>query len=139
MGAVRNVDCDMARVNMSRLHEEIEAQLGPRFIGVSTGLGWVRVHLAGEATEEDEAAVKALAAAHDPEVLTAEQQARAQARAAPERARLIPGWAVWDEDEAVEWINSHVTDLASAKQVLTAMARMLVALRDAQWPGLTLE
>jgi hypothetical protein len=38
--------------------------------------------------------------------------------------------------EAVEWINTSVTDLASAKAALKLMARMLIALRDAVMPDL---
>jgi hypothetical protein len=38
--------------------------------------------------------------------------------------------------EAVDWINTSVTDLASAKVALKYMARMLIALRDAVMPEL---
>jgi hypothetical protein len=50
-------------------------------------------------------------------------------RAADEFAAL-PGWATWTADEAAQWIADNVTDLASAKVVLTAMARAIIALRD---------
>jgi len=48
----------------------------------------------------------------------------------------IPGWASWTEAQAVAWIEANVTDLASAKAALTAMARLLVALRNKQFPEL---
>ena len=45
--------------------------------------------------------------------------------------RSLPGWATWTAAEAEGWIQANVTDLASAKVALRAMARMLVMLRDA--------
>lgn len=74
----------------------------------------------------------------------AEQEALANLEAAHQQrqtsaktsARNIPNWATWDEPTTVNWITTNVTDLASAKTVLLAMARLLVALRDAQWPDL---
>ena len=51
-------------------------------------------------------------------------------------AANIPGWASWTEEQVLDWIDDNVTDLASAKTALTAMARMLVALRNKTWPGL---
>lgn len=38
--------------------------------------------------------------------------------------------------QAVDYIEANVTNLASAKAVLRIMARMLIALRDAQFPDL---
>jgi len=84
----------------------------------------------------DEDAAREVLAAHDPDALTPEQAARKTADDAPARAAAIPGWATWDEAQAVAYIENNVKDLASAKIVLVAMARLLVALRDAQWPGL---
>ncbi len=52
------------------------------------------------------------------------------------RAESVPGWATWSEPDTLAWIDENVTDLASAKQALRAMSRMVIALRDAQWPGL---
>jgi len=42
----------------------------------------------------------------------------------------LPGWATWSGDEAATWIETNVTDLASARVALSAMARAIVALRD---------
>ena len=53
-----------------------------------------------------------------------------------QRAGAIPNWATWDEADAVAYIETNVTDLASARTVLVALTRMVVALRDAQWPWL---
>lgn len=71
--------------------------------------------------------------------------------AAKTNAAAIPSWATWDEAEVQAWIDGKfdqttvdaISDLASAKAVigdmataLRAMARMVIALRDAQWPDL---
>ncbi len=42
----------------------------------------------------------------------------------------LPGWATWTAQEAADWIDINVTDLASAKVALSNMARMIVWLRD---------
>lgn len=57
-------------------------------------------------------------------------------RQAEQAAQQIPGWATWDEQRALDWVENNVTDLASAKQAISALARMVIHLRDAQWPGL---
>lgn len=44
--------------------------------------------------------------------------------------KSLPGWATWSATEAETWIQSNVTDLASAKVALKAMAKMLIFLRD---------
>lgn len=84
----------------------------------------------------------------------AEQQEQADAAktaAARQNANNIPGWASWDETEVQEWIDGkfdqttidNVSNMAEAKIVLghmataiSAMARMMLALRDDTWPNL---
>jgi hypothetical protein len=44
--------------------------------------------------------------------------------------RALPGWATWTGAEASDWIDTNVTDLASAKTALVAMAKAIVFLRD---------
>jgi hypothetical protein len=48
----------------------------------------------------------------------------------------IPNWAHWTEAETLSYIDTNVVDLASAKIVLRAMARLLIALRNETWPNL---
>jgi len=48
----------------------------------------------------------------------------------------IPTWATFSADEANDWIETNVTDLASAKAVIQKMAKLLCALRDHNLPGL---
>ena len=42
----------------------------------------------------------------------------------------LPGWATWTANEAESWIESNVTDLASAKIALKAMAKAIIFLRN---------
>lgn len=42
----------------------------------------------------------------------------------------LPGWATWTSQEAVDWVEVNVKDLASAKQCLKAMAKAICYLRD---------
>jgi hypothetical protein len=41
----------------------------------------------------------------------------------------LPGWATWTADQAADYIEANVVDLATAKEVLKKMAMMLVYLR----------
>ena len=61
---------------------------------------------------------------------------RARREGARDEARLAAALRNCTAAQAVEYINSSVTDLASAKAVLRLMARLIVALRDATWPDL---
>lgn len=91
----------------------------------------VIIDYAPEATAQDEIDAEAIKAAHDPTDYEAIVKAGADAQAAN-----IPGWASWTEQETLDWIEANVTDLASAKQALKAMSRMIVALRNKTWPEL---
>ncbi|NIV33097.1 MAG: hypothetical protein GWN58_27710 [Anaerolineae bacterium] len=42
----------------------------------------------------------------------------------------MSGWATWTPAEAAAWIDTHVTDLPTAKQVLTKLATAVIHLRD---------
>jgi len=42
----------------------------------------------------------------------------------------MPDWASWTATEASDWIETNVTDLASAKLVLQKMAMAIIYLRD---------
>lgn len=51
--------------------------------------------------------------------------------------RDIPGYALWTAEEMEDYINTNVTDLASAKVVMVGLAKMIAAIRDELWPNLT--
>ncbi len=53
-----------------------------------------------------------------------------QAEQAADNLEALPGWGSWTSDQAAQWIDQNVVDLASAKQALRAMVRAIVFLRD---------
>lgn len=59
--------------------------------------------------------------------------ARVRKSAAKGEAALATALKTISPAQAVEYINTQVTDLASAKAVLKLMARMLIAMRDEIW------
>ena len=67
---------------------------------------------------------------------TAVDAANAEAAAVSDQAQAridmgnMPGWATWTAAHAVDWVDTNVTDLASAKTALKAMAKAIVYLRD---------
>ena len=126
--------------NLLKLDADLRATLANKIAGVSASGDRVTVHFLTPPTEDEIAQARAIVEAHDPTAKTAEQLAAertaAVRAAADSQAAAVPGWATWTEQQAVDYINTNVTDLAKAKTVLVAMARMMVALRNAQWPGL---
>lgn len=95
------------------------------------------VELPRDPYEVHAAAIEAAIAAHTPDPLYFPADVeRARQAESGEVAAGVPGWATWTEAEATAWIDANVTDLASAKVALTAMARLIVALRNRAWPGL---
>lgn len=74
----------------------------------------------------------------DKEILCAEHT-EVLRKKSDDSARNIPGWAKWSEQEALDYIEQNVTDLKSAKVVLKAMARMILALRDKSFPNIVVE
>lgn len=125
--------------NLELLREELRAAFGDEIAGTSRTPEAFYIVVEDAAPEDIGEQMQAVIDAHDPNALTATQAALAAAKDAPDRAQAIPGWALWDEQQAIDYINETVTDLASAKTVLLAMARLLVAQRDALWPGLGVE
>ena len=125
---------------LEALDAALRAALGSKCAGVSAGKGRIVVHLVGEFDAEDENTAVTIVTNHDMSTRTQRQIDEAAAATTSEQARTnvanIPGWATYTEAQALAWIDTNVTDLASAKRALRAMARMLVALRDAQWPNL---
>jgi hypothetical protein len=48
----------------------------------------------------------------------------------------LPGWATWNCAQSTAWIDTNVTDLASAKLAIKKIACMLIALRNTLYPDL---
>jgi len=42
----------------------------------------------------------------------------------------IPNWSNWTRQQALDWININVTNLATAKTAISALAEMVILLRD---------
>ena len=73
-----SIDNGPARINITALDAALRAELGDGYQGLSTGgADGLRLHLAAEPTPEQLAAAQAIVAAHDPDALTADQQAAA--------------------------------------------------------------
>lgn len=128
-------------INFARLNLDLETAFPARIRGVTYDVAFALITVYAESLSgEEQATVAALIAAHDPDNLTPDQLAAAAteavASAAEGQVRAIPNWATWTEAQTVNYITANVTDLASAKVVLVAMARMLVALRNKSWPNL---
>lgn len=79
-----------------------------------------------------------------PAIRAAEQQEQAEAdkvATAKVEAANIPGWATWSNDEVQAWIDANVqpelqTVAPKTLQMLRSMGRLIVYLRDAEWPNL---
>lgn len=104
-----------------------------------------------EVTHEnaDSGVLDTIIAAHNPAILTPQQQQAVVQASAKTQAAAIPNWATWDEAQVLTWFDTNITNalpaanLAAANVVLgnmataqRAMARMIVALRNAQYPDL---
>jgi hypothetical protein len=137
-----DIELTVGQFNFARFNEDVRAAFAARVRGTTHDAARhvVIVHLDGDLTAAERAQLQTIVDTHDPDALTADQILAAATAAieaaAPERVAAIPGWARWTEQQTVDYLTANVTDLASAKQVLIAMARMLIALRNAQWPHL---
>jgi hypothetical protein len=124
-------------INIRQLYKEL-ANAGISIGGCNEeGIVWAED---GVTEIQDQPEVKKIIKAHkyvDPEIY--EQKLRELRTKSEESAKQIQGWAKWNEQQAVEYIEQNVTDLKSAKIVLKAMARMLLALRDKSFPNIVVE
>jgi hypothetical protein len=73
---------------------------------------------------------------HDHTQLTEGQRLQQIRESGEQSFAALPGWATWTVQEAEDYIETNVTDLASAKVVLKALAKAIVAIRNDRWPGL---
>jgi isopenicillin N synthase-like dioxygenase len=104
-------------INANKLHEELEEALGDVFLGVSTGNSGITLHLAKDATKEQDTLAKAILEAHDATKLTAEQQgirdslgawreSALAGKAPPDLKARIDGWRTLEDAQADlrEWL-----------------------------------
>ena len=96
-----------------------------------------QVHIVGDDIAAAQAAIQAVVDVHVPDPLYFPSDAVRQRRQdADQDVGNIPGWATWTAQEAQDWIDANVTNLATARTAFKAMARMLMALRNKTWPNL---
>ncbi len=97
MGKVHDLLFASKPVNPARLHQEIAAVVGSKFRGVSLGPSGVRAHVemdAGELETTYRDLITPVLAAHNPALLTVEQQKEADRVAIMESLRG-KAWAQW--------------------------------------------
>jgi len=137
---MKNITVTLTKpVNFELLDQEMRARFLARISGLSLrSPDQLTVHFLESWTEDPEL-VDEVIAAHDATQLTPEQEALSTAEETEGRVRARPGWATWTEEQAIQYIQSNVVDLASAKVALVAMARLLVALRNKTWPRLNID
>ncbi len=138
--AIYDLKFTRAEYNLLKLDADLRAAFAGDMAGVTAQGADITVHLLREPTAAEQDQIAAALAAHDPTSKTPAQleaeHVAAVAAAADTNAANIPGWAHWTEKQTVDYITANVTDLASARTVLIAMARMMVALRNKNWPRL---
>jgi hypothetical protein len=150
-----NIAIERYDINIEALDSQLRAEFGVLIFGISTGPYGVIVHCVDTITPAQIAQVEQIVLDHDPSILTAEQIAAAHAAQVEADSYTdivaIPGWAHWDEETVLAWIDAHtsatqvngITDLETARAVLNDMAtqlralsRLCVALRNKVYPGL---
>ena len=127
---------------MARFDADVRAAFAGRISGTTydAGRSVVIVHVIGDLSEADRALLQTVIDTHDPDALTDDQLAAAKVTATLEEAdaqsAAIPGWATWTEAEVLAWIDANVQADTGTKTAMKAMGRMLVALRNKNWPYL---
>ena len=85
---------EVERLNLSLLHDELRAALGPKFVGLTWNGRVLHVHVLDTTAADQRAQVETLVAGHDPDRLTPRQQAERNRRALLAGLRAKP-WAQW--------------------------------------------
>jgi hypothetical protein len=152
---MQNIQISKSGVNTDALDAALRTALGEQVFGISIGPHGVIVHLADDVTPAQIAQAEQIVIDHDPSILTPEQIAAAHAEQVEADSYTdivaIPGWAHWDEETVLTWIDDHtsatqvnaIANLEQAKIVLNDMAtqlralsRLCVALRNKVYPNL---
>lgn len=118
----------LENININKLFQEL---LDAGYIDVGINKRLNKIYANKDEEIQDTSEIQALLQVHDP---TDYVEARQQA--SEDNAKNIPGWATWSEAEMLAKIDNDVVDLASTKKALKAMARMLIALRNKNFPNL---
>ena len=117
-------------INLALLQEELVV-LGN--IGLSTVPSGVVCHVFDIIGNP---AIQAVIDAHDKTGTTSGQSISAVQAGAKAEVQAIPNYATWTTSQANSYIETNVTDLASSKVVLKALANMVIAMRNELYPDL---
>jgi len=100
---VAELEFEKASVNVEKLHQEIAAGVGAKFLGISTGLGEkVRVHIQDDMSQADQGRIGPIIAAHDSTKLTVAQQAEASRAVALDALRKP--WSQWTAQDQAKFL-----------------------------------
>ena len=113
-------------INYKLLHYELEQAELPVVSVSEDG----RIDYSRKLTAQEQSTADAVVAAHDPNGLLPREEDEITAKEAKQSFRNMPQWATLTPQEADQYIDDNVNDLASAKVVLRKMAIMLMHLRD---------
>lgn len=103
MAVIIDLTYEKASLNPAKLHEELAAVLGAKFIGISTELGGkVRVHIQDDMPLADQGKIGPIVAAHDAAQLTAAQQAKVDWTAATDA--LCKPWDQWTAQDQTDFL-----------------------------------
>jgi hypothetical protein len=97
-----NLQIEKATINPEALDGDLKAALGEACFGVSAADGIVTVHLAADATPQQQAQAESIVEAHDAGVLTPEQTARQAREGEARKTEDEAQWAAMSLDEKVE-------------------------------------
>ena len=95
------------------------------------GGGKIGVDFVGSPAAGDLPIAQGVVDAHDPTDYEAIRKAEAEAD-----LPNVPAWMKWDVETGQAYIDDNVTDLASAKVVMSGLLHMLFLMRDYHFPGL---
>ena len=120
---MREINIDIASINIQALDGALRAALSDVFVGLSTGPSSVTVYLTDNASDEQEQQARDIVEGHDPMQLTPEQQAeieRQQQLAELREANSEP-FAMGDYDaqpsliqqmaQRIAWLELEIADL----------------------------
>lgn len=115
-------------VNWPALEAAAATKWGEVLYGVQPVNGAIVRFVFNPSSGVSQMVVEAFLAAHDASVLTLNQRVIEILEEADVDARTIPDFMTWTPAEAATWIDTTVTDLATAKMVLRKMAQDIAVL-----------
>ena len=127
------IDTALPKIYPGKLQNELNAAgLSVHIEGVAQVVGGkIGVDFVGSPAAGDLPIAQGVVDAHDPTDYEAIRKAEAEAD-----LPNVPAWMKWDVETGQAYIDDNVTDLASAKVVMSGLLHMLFLMRDYHFPGL---